>query len=52
VEKDFILAKLEQNNWNISQTAREIDAPPPLYVFEQVARMAAEEREDRFPSSD
>jgi two-component system nitrogen regulation response regulator NtrX len=26
-EKDFILAKLEQNNWNISQTAREIDTP-------------------------
>jgi len=26
-EKDFILAKLEQNNLNISQTAREIDTP-------------------------
>jgi transcriptional regulator of acetoin/glycerol metabolism len=26
-EKDFILAKLEQNNWNISQTAREIETP-------------------------
>ena len=26
-EKDFILAKLEKNNWNISQTAREIDTP-------------------------
>lgn len=26
-EKDFILAKLEQNDWNISQTAREIDTP-------------------------
>ena len=26
-EKDFILAKLEENNWNISQTAREIDTP-------------------------
>jgi len=26
-EKDFILAKLEANNWNISQTAREIDTP-------------------------
>ena len=25
--KDFILAKLEENNWNISQTAREIDTP-------------------------
>jgi len=26
-EKGFILAKLEQNSWNISQTAREIDTP-------------------------
>jgi two-component system nitrogen regulation response regulator NtrX len=26
-EKEFILAKLEKNNWNISQTAREIDTP-------------------------
>lgn len=26
-EKDFIMAKLEKNNWNISQTAREIDTP-------------------------
>ena len=26
-EKDFILAKLEENNWNISQTAREIETP-------------------------
>ncbi len=26
-EKNFILAKLEANNWNISQTAREIDTP-------------------------
>jgi two-component system nitrogen regulation response regulator NtrX len=26
-EKDFILAKLEVNGWNISQTAREIDTP-------------------------
>jgi two-component system nitrogen regulation response regulator NtrX len=26
-EKDFILAKLEENNWNISQTARAIDTP-------------------------
>jgi len=26
-EKDFILAKLEENDWNISQTAREIDTP-------------------------
>ena len=26
-EKDFILAKLEESNWNISQTAREIDTP-------------------------
>ena len=26
-EKDFILARLEKNNWNISQTAREIDTP-------------------------
>jgi two-component system nitrogen regulation response regulator NtrX len=26
-EKDFIVAKLEKNNWNISQTAREIDTP-------------------------
>ena len=26
-ERDFILAKLEANNWNISQTAREIDTP-------------------------
>ena len=26
-ERDFILAKLETNNWNISQTAREIDTP-------------------------
>jgi len=26
-EKEFILSKLEDNNWNISQTAREIDTP-------------------------
>jgi two-component system nitrogen regulation response regulator NtrX len=26
-EKEFILAKLEENNWNISQAAREIDTP-------------------------
>ncbi len=26
-EKNFILAKLEENNWNISQTARAIDTP-------------------------
>ena len=26
-EKDFILAKLEENDWNISQTAREVDTP-------------------------
>ncbi len=26
-EKEFILSKLEKNNWNISQTAREIDTP-------------------------
>lgn len=26
-EKDFILSKLEENDWNISQTAREIDTP-------------------------
>jgi two-component system nitrogen regulation response regulator NtrX len=26
-EKDFILSKLKENNWNISQTAREIDTP-------------------------
>jgi two-component system nitrogen regulation response regulator NtrX len=26
-EKDFLLAKLVENNWNISQTAREIDTP-------------------------
>ena len=26
-EKEFILAKLEENGWNISQTAREIDTP-------------------------
>jgi len=26
-EKEFILAKLEENNWNISQTARAIDTP-------------------------
>ncbi len=26
-ERDFILARLEANNWNISQTAREIDTP-------------------------
>jgi two-component system nitrogen regulation response regulator NtrX len=26
-EKDFIVVKLEKNNWNISQTAREIDTP-------------------------
>jgi two-component system nitrogen regulation response regulator NtrX len=26
-ERDFILAKLEANGWNISQTAREIDTP-------------------------
>ncbi len=26
-EKDFLLAKLEENGWNISQTARAIDTP-------------------------
>ena len=26
-EKKFILGKLEENDWNISQTAREIDTP-------------------------
>jgi len=26
-EREFLLAKLEANNWNISQTAREIDTP-------------------------
>jgi len=26
-EKDFIMAKLEENGWNISLTAREIDTP-------------------------
>ena len=26
-EKEFLLAKLEANAWNISQTAREIDTP-------------------------
>ena len=26
-EKEFILSKLEENNWNISQTARAIDTP-------------------------
>lgn len=26
-EKEFIMAKLEENEWNISQTAREIDTP-------------------------
>ncbi len=26
-EKQFILAKLEENDWNISQTARQIDTP-------------------------
>jgi transcriptional regulator of acetoin/glycerol metabolism len=26
-EKEFILAKLESNAWNISQTARDIDTP-------------------------
>ena len=26
-ERDFLLAKLEANDWNISQTAREIDTP-------------------------
>ena len=26
-EKNFILAKLEENNWNISQTARAVDTP-------------------------
>ncbi len=26
-ERDFLLAKLEANNWNISQTAREINTP-------------------------
>jgi len=26
-EKDFILSKLKENDWNISQTAREIDTP-------------------------
>ncbi len=26
-EKDFILSKLEENDWNVSQTAREINTP-------------------------
>lgn len=26
-EKEFIVSKLEENNWNISQTSREIDTP-------------------------
>ena len=26
-EKEFLLAKLEANGWNISQTAREVDTP-------------------------
>ena len=26
-EKEFIVSKLKENNWNISQTAREIDTP-------------------------
>ena len=26
-EKEFILAKLEENDWNISRTARQIDTP-------------------------
>ena len=26
-EKEFILSKLRENDWNISQTAREIDTP-------------------------
>jgi two-component system nitrogen regulation response regulator NtrX len=26
-EREFILAKLKKNNWNVSQTAREIDTP-------------------------
>jgi two-component system, NtrC family, nitrogen regulation response regulator NtrX len=26
-ERDFLLARLEANNWNISQTARDIDTP-------------------------
>jgi two-component system nitrogen regulation response regulator NtrX len=26
-ERDFLLAKLKENNWNISQTARVIDTP-------------------------
>jgi two-component system nitrogen regulation response regulator NtrX len=26
-ERDFLLRKLERNNWNISQTAKEIDTP-------------------------
>jgi two-component system nitrogen regulation response regulator NtrX len=26
-ERDFLLRKLEKNNWNISQTAKEIDTP-------------------------
>jgi two-component system nitrogen regulation response regulator NtrX len=26
-EKEFIVSKLQENDWNISQTAREIDTP-------------------------
>ncbi len=26
-EREFLLAKLEANSWNISQTAREVDTP-------------------------
>jgi len=65
-ERDFLLAKLEANNWNISQTAREIDTPRSnLYkkleqygikitagVGETVASPSQEEGEEESPDSE
>ncbi len=64
-ERDFILAKLEANGWNISQTAREIDTPRSnLYkkleqygikitagVGEAVAASSDEEEGEESPNS-
>ncbi len=65
-ERDFLLAKLEANNWNISQTARDIDTPRSnLYkkleqygikitagVGETVAAPSAKEGGEESPNSE
>jgi two-component system, NtrC family, nitrogen regulation response regulator NtrX len=65
-ERDFLLAKLEANHWNISQTARDIDTPRSnLYkkleqygikitagVGETVAAPSAKEGGEESPNSE